>query len=495
MNSPHQREQLPDLLSDALDDTQRARVESHLRECEQCARELRQLQQMQATIASLPVAPVPVSVRAGVRAALREKPRSSFALPFAFPFPLRSRQLAWGGAAVAGAIGLMLLARPALQQDAYTQSAPVDETQLAARADQNSADHNGATAGEAVKPQTLAPRADNQPAAKSQAAPKAATRPERKPAPKTIEQLPVLPPPPAPVVSSAPIAPQSPQDSAPVPQVRQPDFAFPDAPRPIPKPETNPAKTRPIAPTNQAATARGKTSATPAEKPKVAPKTGAPTTKSALPAPKSATQSANGAAPSTADSSESHSDGTNARSNAGGIAPDTLRRAHPAPSPLAKRAERAKVEQPTDRALAQNNAGSATSAQTSAQWPGGQIKATLASRADAQSGTRVGGQSEAAPATQAPRAQAFAPPPQQPLILTVRVANPIGQARLILLTPAGELTVWRGVLNDQVAQIELAPATLDKARAPKGQTVRARLEQIDGDGNPKSSSTFEFTQP
>ena len=167
MNSPHQREQLPDLLSDALTSSERARVESHLATCEQCARELRALQQMQQTLAALTPATPPERVRANVRAALRQNQKQAWALPSLWPkragktlpFALPARQLAWGGAVALSAAGLMLLARPSLHNDTFSQSAPVSETQMAERATSSgSANALGGATKTAKKP-GVAPKA------------------------------------------------------------------------------------------------------------------------------------------------------------------------------------------------------------------------------------------------------------------------------------------------------------------------------------------------
>lgn len=511
MNSPHQREQLPDLLSDALDATQRARVESHLRECAQCARELRQLEQMQAAVAALPAAPVPIRVRAHVRAQLREKPRRAFAMPFAFP--LKTSQLAWGGAAIVGAIGLMLLGRPSLQNDSYSQSAPVSETELAAGAARNdSAIQDKATAAKAPQPQTRASDGAMPPKKAALAQPAPGVDVNGK-APKAMAPLPPLPAPPT-----------STKPRADAPSGAMPSFAFPLAPAPLSPPKIDKSKPRAVAPSASASGAsasepkakfeRGKDGNSKAEvgpaKPDngatkntpVAPaKTGRSSPKSsdgnllsrensmsrpagpaaaiippppiAMPAPLPApsTSFANGAASSA---------GNNAALEAPNLAksgmPDMARGRIAPPSAQANRASES------------STADAATAAPAaSAKWPGGAVKATLAPRAQIE--VRGG-----IPNTKQ-NVQSFAPPPKFPMMLTFSVAQPIGKARLILLTSGGELTIWRGELNALPAQVRLSQTTIEKARGKSGQTIRARLEQIGGDDNPISSSTLELSVP
>ena len=497
MNFPHQREQLPDLLCDALDDAARARVEAHLRECPQCARELRQLQQMQATLASLPSAPVPVSVRANVRAALREKPRNTFALPLALPFafPLNSRQLAWGGAAAIGAIGLMLLARPSLQRDdAFSQPAPLSESEIATRsasdAARDTAPTNAATAPQSRARAAAKPAKTKAPA--NQPAPAAASSNS----PKTTVPAPVLPPP----TASAPT-----DNSAPA----TPSFVFPAAPQPIAPPKAKTSPSRPVAPadmsaappkaqpnpatqselTRPAATPRAKIAritppelsaqstgkvsgkfapATPSD---TTPNAATPSARSAPPAPMMAPAPAADVARA-ADAARAGSGDRNGSADAphNGLAPgESPMGARALPAPLARE------NQASNEPLMQKSNGNATIS----NWPGGQIKASLATRADrSRTGARTNVQNLAAAA-------------KAPLVLTLSVANPIGNARLILLAPDGELTIWRGALGALPAQIEIARSTLDKLKAAKEQNLRARLEQIDGAGNLTSSSVFE----
>ena len=472
MNSPHQREQLPDVLSDALDATERARVEAHLRQCPQCARELRELQQMQATLASLPVAPVPARVRENVRAVLREEPRK-FALPFAFPLP--TRQLAWGGTAVVAAVGLMLLARPSLQQgDAFSQSSPISDSEIAAR----SARSDGAAppGNLGSPPKSASSRQNSNNSTKTRAiSPKTQLKPE------VAQPAPVAPP-----IADAPA-----DNSA--PDAALPSFAFPAPPRPISPPKQPNA--RPVAPTDSSPApgapsepSAPKTTTTPqtkiAPKQATAPQTNSPKAQAVAP-PKNA--------PPTTEEPAPPSDATpNARAAppapmmAPSLARDNARAekrdqngfASDAPGAVAPRARVAPAP------LAQENRAS-NSALTS-NWPGGAVTATFAPRAnearnDTSAGARVNGQ--------------LAPTRKAPMVLTLSVAKPIGNARLILLAPDGESTIWRGDLNELPAQIEISLSVLDQFKTSKVGKLRARLEQIDGEGNPKSSSVFEIPLP
>ena len=486
MNSPHQREQLPDLLSDALDATQRARVESHLRECAQCARELRELEQMQAAVAALPAAPVPISVRANVRAQLREKPRHTFALPFAFP--LKTSQLAWGGAVV-GAVGLMLLGRPSLQNDAYSPAAPVSETEMAASAARpDSALQDKATAAKAPQPRASAGAVTSKKAASAKPAPGVDVNGK---APTAMEPLPPLPAPPASVKPRL--------DS---PGGAQPSFAFPQAPAPLSPPKIDRWKSRPVAPGASAlepksnlrdkdgtAKSAGGTMKNaphaPEEMEKPAPKSPADTSSQENLMSRAGKITAPIVAPPAPIEAPSTSFSNGAASSAGNdAAPEAPRRAKMIPEsgriapPLA----------PSNRVGESSTADAALATRSDiAKWPGGAVKATLGPRA--QTEARGGN-----PNTKQ-NVQSFAPPPKFPFVLTFSVAQPIGKARLILLGPGGEQTIWRGELKALPAQVELSQATIEKANGKRGQTIRARLEQIGADDNPTSSSTFELLVP
>ena len=475
MNSPHQREQLPDLLCDALDAAARARVEAHLRQCPQCARELRQLQQMQATIASLPVAPVPSRVRENVRAALREEPRK-FALPFAFP--LQTRQLAWGGAAFVCALGLMLLARPSLQQDdAFSQSAPVSESEIAARSARNDAPDNAATAPDS-------PQKRARDAAKSNTS--------TAPAPQKVLPAPVAPAP----VAPPPIANAQSDNSA--PDTNLPSFAFPAAPQPIAPPKTKTPKSRPVAPSDLSA--QPPVTVEPKPAPQSTKTKTAPTAKIARkssPGPKSTAKTTE-LAPTTADGAASNQAKPPAPITAPSMAAEgssdqnDLAFAPPAQAPMRARAVPAPLANDgeiSQEPLLKRNGGFASSA----AWSGGQIEATLAPRTATTRQDKA--RAEESRAGGRTNARQLAPPQNAPLVLTLSVAKPIGNARLILLAPNGESTIWRGELNELPVQIEISPATLDKLKAAKIRRLRARLEQIDGAGNPKSSSIFEIPLP
>ena len=294
MNSPHQREQLPNLLSDALEPAERARVESHLEQCAQCQNELRALQGMQAALASLPMQPAPENLRANVLGALRENKQRSRVLPIVnaiglaradkrqrsdarqngkapflpLPFALPTRALAWGGAVALGALGLMLLGRPSLQNAdmapqsakseadfasgaAPTKGAPADAQALA----DNGVSAEGAMAGDsatadAVTTEKAKPAA---PDASTTAKPNAQSQPIPAIVPGTPgadagAQLPPLPPPPP--QDSLDRSSVQPEDMAPIPSVSGPSFDLFPPLAPPPKTTARPPKTptRPGAP-------------------------------------------------------------------------------------------------------------------------------------------------------------------------------------------------------------------------------------------------------
>ena len=491
MNSPHQREQLPDLLSDALTDDERARVESHLRECAQCARELRQLEQMQAAVAALPVAPVPVRVRANVRAQLRQKPQRSFALPFALP--LKTSQIAWGGAAVVGAVGLMLLGRPSLQNDSYSRSAPVSETEMAAGAAKS-----GSAPSAALAPQTDATDGALPPnVAPKPATPKADLNGT---APEPMAPLPA-PPRPAKPRSDA-LANDAPASDA--PGGAMPSFAFPSAPAPLTPPEIDKSNSRSVAPRALEPKPKPKEKNNRNSEATDAPAKPAPRATKMGPQEPNAPKISEQLTPSSSAADSASLQSSVGRSTAPDVPPMG---ALPAPMASNNAGKSALSQQPgaarPNMTLGRNAPAPADSARKAAggdavadfaapaalaKWPGGAVKATLGSRAQ----TRRGDEAES-PGTMG--RFRLVPPPKFPLVLNFSVANPIGKARLILLTPNGEQTIWRGELNAQTAQVELSQATIEKASGKSGQTLRARLEQIGGDDNPISSSTFELPMP
>ena len=527
MNSPHQREQLPDLLSDALSPDERARVEAHLQECAQCARELRALRAMQATLTSLPDAPTPASVRANVHAALRADSRQAHrfsalparqqnagnqtneppfepptsrrraprhnALPFALPFALPVPQLAWGGAAVVATVGLMLLARPSMQNDTSSELAPVSEIEMASR----SAD-KGAAPDENIAPaQAPASRAQKEPKQRVEAPKVARSAPGKKVAPAVtlpadVTQLPALPPPPAvppprtqpkantpPRVASETPAPnlsraQSNSNSDPTQSASRPDTARDVSAQSKNAPNTRPATGQKVAkPIQPAPKTRESSPDNPASS------SGATASAPAAPAPAPSAEVADNSRADAGDreGASSFSDGTPAGDSSDMERP-TARRAMPAPLPSQSSAfesEAAPVAPKTRANAAVTTAQNAASA----DWPGGQIDATLTRR-------------EAEPKA---RSGAFASKlasPQPPLLLTWSVAKAIGNARLILLLPSEPQPVWRGSMNALPVQIALPSQT---AKLRPGQKIRARLEQIDGEGNPISSSTFELLVP
>ena len=104
-------------------------------------------------------------------------------------------------------------------------------------------------------------------------------------------------------------------------------------------------------------------------------------------------------------------------------------------------------------------------------WPGGAVEASINAASPAMSRA---GMMKTAP------------------VLTLRVALAIGNARLLLLLPNGETQVWRGSLNAAPVEIPLGKVA---SQVVSGQKIRARLEQIDDEGNPKSSTTFTVLWP
>ena len=461
MNSPHQREQLPDLLSDALTDTERARVESHLAECEQCARELRALQSMQQSLAALPAATSPDRIRANVRAALRENPEqarnwSSFlanrersGARRALPFALQTRQLAWGGAVAVAAVGLMLLARPSLQNDSLSASAPVSESELAARADQN------AQSADAPKSSAPAPAPGNARTNKNQKAKPNAKSPQ--------------------TPASAPPRAVQPENLAPIPAVEFPPAETPAierAPQQTIKPSQTPRASkkpaRPLAPPK--ISQKSESSAQPGGQTEKERDKSAPATVT-QPAPSLVRP--NGPATSAENSDR-------ARSNDAATAPGAS----------ASGSNSARSDEPTDHINQNAPAAPVTAdgafqaapmprqslAKASPAWTGGEVTATV---------TRVqslAGRTRLAPETNVP-------------ILTLSVSKPIGDARLFLRLPDGETQIWSGVVNAIPVKINLDDPALANANLLGGQKIRARLEQIDGEGNPKGSILFDLLWP
>ena len=564
MNSPHQREQLPDLLSDALDATERARVESHLRECAQCARELRALQSMQSALATLPVAPAPDELRGNVRAAIRANKKQNWALPtlaslqkraqkslapssdwrqvkgsessrsaptqpfalplgdarsqqrkaLALPFALptgNARRLAWGGAAMLSAVGLMLLARPSIQDDRYSGSAPVSEAELADRADNapigiappsshdvENTTKRASTATNALTPNAGTPNAGTPNVTVAPGAKTASGTAQSEdsssfvlPAPGTSAQLPPLPPPPKAQKRSV-----QPENMAPIPRLETPSFDLLPPPPKTP-PRTSGGESRPVAPNPIPSTQKKP----PASKPQSAPSKpaapkmpAAPDKASSRPgvvapslvapiSPPSADasnrplrdNSSDNGAPNDEERSDKENSFVSGPSGpmSDSAAPVGRQRVAPVPAPL-----------PQARAFEAPPASQSESAKTSAQnsdgWTGGKIDAAL---------TRGGGRALARPNATAEASKSG------PLTLTFGVNKAIGNARLLLKAPTGEVQVWRGSLNALPVQIELSSQIVAKAKLRSGQTIRARLEQIDSYGNPKSSSTFDLLVP
>ncbi len=513
MNSPHQREQLPDLLSDALDATERARVESHLAQCAQCARELRALELMQQTLVTLPSVAPPGRVRANVRAALRankkqvwtlpaflaarqrakkvnqqsaaltssSKPPQRIGSPKALPFALPARQLAWGGAVAVGAIGLMLLARPALQNGSLSQTAPVGEAELAARAatEQNSAQMddafagsagpaaNGATANSAPGVNNTATGVNNDsPTTNSGKVPTTSEKPQTKSKatgapkfapgsvlpPQSSAELPPLPPPPSRTRTTRP------ENFAPAPRNNAPSFDFLPAPPPRSPRNSRPSAPAAIAPAPEAKSEPPAKSAPPVQSklsPAAPPKIQNPPTKATRPAPRSADAEArtdarneNDFAP--APMNEAPRDGASDGARVGRRGDSDASTPASSAPPVTSRA----LEAPAQK----------SAANPSPNWMGGDVTATF-SKETAEN---------------------------QPPVLILGVAKAIGNARLILRLPSGETQVWRGSMNAVPLEIKL-PNLPDNLRS--GQRIHARLEQTDGVGNPKGSTTFTLLWP
>ena len=479
MNSPHQREQLPDLLSDALSETERARVESHLSSCEQCARELRALQLMQKSVASLPAQSPPESIRRGVRAALRENPKQAWTFASLLPqaraknsrFFVPTRQLAWGGAVAVAAVGLMLLARPSLQNNPYSSTAPVSEGELATRAE------TGQAGSGAANSNSPAPTADTELEA-PQSPTKSPVPPKLGP---SISQQ-AAPPAPEPRIP-APVAPptndSAPENFAPIPNAAPPQTK--SAPRPTARPQEprgDKKTSRPSAPTTT--------------KPKLStptPSPSGPTTQPSNQKPKSTENAADNSAPNKVtqpapkvdapappvapvtkpDASEAESD-----DNSHSFAP---------PSSIGPNAtadannDRARIAPPAPMARAQEAPSIAQNGPAS-NWTGGAVSARIDRIPARPSVGRLG----------------IVPPANAP-ILTLGVSKAIGNARLVLLLPNGETQIWRGSMNAEPIRIKLDNPALEKANLRVGQKINARLEQIDGEGNPKGSTLFDLLWP
>ncbi len=531
MNSPHEREKLPDLLSDALDATERARVESHLAGCEQCARELRALQRMQQTLAAHPVATPPASIRAGARAAISQLPnqaaradKQSWAVaalrnrrepqgrpngqaekqrggaPRALPFALPARQLAWGGAVAFGAIGLMLLARPSLQNSPTNRTAPLSEADLAAKATpQTSAgaarDLNGAPGTDAFNAGADAPKTKGNAQRKRAESTKngAANLPD------LANNLPPLSAPPTSALPARPRA-ARPETLAPLPEFEEPSFApfpgsaptstprttretiretaretgasqqqkSPDAPAPTTKPATKPAApTRPNAPAQSppAGVARPRQAPAP---PRAKTQDEPPSAQFQSPTPPlfaRKTENASSQAGDVGSAKSSEAPPEFARAEAQADAARAEARADSgsdaalAPPAMPRRAAPGNAAPGN---AAPGNAGNSAlrkSAEAS-DWTGGAVNARLTRGANAP-------------------------------VLTLSVALAIGNARLFLRLPQGQTQVWRGSLNAAPIEIKLP----ELAGLRHGQKIRAKLEQIDGQGNPKSSTNFDLIWP
>ena len=502
MNSPHQREQLPDLLCGALEANERARVESHLAQCEQCARELRALEQMQQSLAALPAEAPPARLRAGVRAALRQNNRQSRGLAaflaeraraknaaqsgrpiqsserigarqFALPFALPARQLAWGGAVAVSAIGLMLLARPSLHNGTLSQSAsPVAQADRTAESADAASDQNAQRATDsaaskkatgASKPGVPTKKSSRQTNASAPAIAAGSNAP-----------LPPLPPPPS--QPSPRTRNSQPNDFAPSPPVETPAVEPKPKPAPAPPKSTPPksmpprndtrkpradesTKNAPVAPVKPPGQA-----AAPVEPSGLAT---APKTETAKPAPQAISPASPPSdAPSKADSGKESSNFAGS-STLGDATADSARDNEP-------KARRSAIAPPAPGMSA--SGAFRKRDETADKWTGGDVAATLR-RGDA--------------ALAAPK-RAFI---NQAPVLTISVTKAIGNARLFLILPAGEIQVWRGSMNAAPVEITLNNPELERASLRSGQQIRARLEQIDGSGNPIANTTFPLVWP
>lgn len=486
MNSPHQREQLPDLLCDALNDAERARVESHLAQCAQCARELRALEAMQQSVASLPAATPPESVRMNVRAALRKDKKQLWSLSAlltqraqerrraraasatwrpiknserigarkALPFALPARQLAWGGAVALGAVGLMLLARPSLQNNSDSQLAPASEAELASRATSGNSATDSTNAANARGTKTSEPKTKQN--AKSSQFPAAlapatggATGSATGSATGELDSVANLPP-----LPSLPPPPRArtehPENMAPIPEMQTPSIdLFPDV-APAPKSDASNSQKRPDAPAPLAKAPLAK--APPARV--TAPDPTKPDIQNEAPPAPAPAQVPAQVPPGQAPASPSTSDAENLNSSAdSSYAPTNDAPGESAPSAFAPSGPSARVNRV---------APAAQQPISSENWTGGEVLAKL----------RMSG-------NQAP-------------VLTLGVTKAIGDARLFLLLPEGKTPVWRGSMNAAPIEIKL-PNLAAKLRS--GQKIRAKLEQTDSSGNPKGSTTFNLLWP
>lgn len=495
MDCSHCRERLTLLISDALSPAERAEVQAHLEQCPDCARELRALQNIQQTLVSLPAAETPLNIRANVRAALRQQPRRAWALPFALP----ARNLAWGGALTVGALGLMLLARPVQYGGGSVPAG--DIAQLEARPDANVS---------AVPPSAVAPDADGSKADQSFAdghakqksgagAPPAAQK-HGQPAPQAVPQLP------------APVAPSQRDnakalDGAATESAKAPAQTKAKSNAPAPKPSADKPKAKPPSATGEA------------RQQAVAPVTKPATDEPQPPAPRAA--NADNAPQSPASPAPAADQRANAPTDAASSdAPS-------APSESSREAPAAPSGPPT--ALAAPGANGLYRAGRDARWTGGAVTATLARRTAERANTFAGGSSNsiagqttrktgetakrnppaAVPAPAPPAAMSdaasdaqetkpepSAPESQTPVTLTLSAEKALGPARLMLVAPpAKDAEIWRGTLGTQPLEIPLPNAVLQRLNPQSGQKIRARLEQIDGQGESVQSLPLELTWP
>ena len=491
------------LLCDALSPNERAAVEAHLEQCPNCARELRALRLTRETLASLPASPTPDRVRANVRAALLHPPRRRFAWPLVWPLPFAlgapTRQLAWGGALAVSAIGLMLLARPL--QHSSSSNTPASESaplQSAGKTVGASAQKPVAVSSAPAKstPAKTAPVANgsNSNALFSDGHAKWVR-------PKGTAKLPQ----PAKIEG---VAPQRAPRVAPPGAVAAPSDAFSNG-------TASTAKTR-----NKIGPATEKSSAAkspPAQPSAVEPAraTARARPKLAAPAPKTnvlkppltapASPSAPAAVPSGAASLAKSSGPTSA-----GLAGSSG-------EPPARVAGNQKQSAAPSAIARADGAFQMRLAQT---WTGGAVTATLTRGALAGDGVaRLGvgepnsrGTSENAPAAApASAAPLKGPPPpapvtamrggasvavvDAPVTLTLRAVRSVGAARLLLLAPDRETEIWRGTLGTAPVEIPLQNPVLQQLSPKSGQKIRARLEQINGQGESAQSLPLELTWP
>ena len=500
------REQLTLWLSDALAPPERAALEAHLAACPNCARELRALQNIGQTLASLPAAPVPPRVRANVRAALSAPPRRTFVLP-----NFGARGLAWGGALAVGAIGLMLVARPLQTNFSSAPATDIGAGGALAPPAELKSDAPSAAAPNA-KSSGAGQTAANSVAASKAKMPSAAKVPAAKTSP---AQAPLAP---APATShgapangkfsfddSAASSRKSPRvapDAASPKRAAQAPSEKPMSPAP-PKPRFSGGSQAPLVPRAQTQESASPSALT------------APRSDGAKARPQKLTRP--DAAPRASDPQRVAPFGL-AKPN-GAAALESKRAGDPAPwtngavtATLAHRAPRAlmragvgdsksrddssmlRAAPPAAKAApATPQADDSRAAEPQTNAPAPPPPAPLSSSESAPSAPD-GGRAKAAPAPSNDLAASSALA-AAPVTLFLRAAQSVGPARLMLITPDGETEIWRGTLGMAPLEIPLPAALTRPLKLRGGQTIRARLEQLDARGQPSQSLPLELLWP